>query len=88
MLLSSEIIISDTSSLILLSMIDELAILEKFAKMPEKLNLRFSGTLGLLLKAKEIGVIDKLKPIIEKIRKTNFRVSDATLQSILDIIKE
>jgi len=69
-------------------MIDELAILEKFAKMAEKLNLRFSGTLGLLLKAKEIGVIDKLKPIIEKIRKTNFRVSDATLQSILDIIKE
>src|SRR5690554_4511394 len=45
----------------------------KGRKVAEKLNLRYSGTFGLILKAKQIGLIKSVKPILEKIKSTNFR---------------
>jgi len=56
----------------------------KGRKIAEKLNLRYSGTFGLILKAKQIGIIKSVKPIIDKIRQTNFRFSDKLLDFIIE----
>jgi predicted nucleic acid-binding protein len=50
-------------------MLDEL----KGRKIAEKLNLRYSGTFGLILKAKQPGLINIVKPNLDKIKSTNFR---------------
>ncbi len=55
----------------------------KARKLAELLHLDFTGTLGLILKAKQIGLISAIKPIIEKIRSTNFRLSDDLLNNLL-----
>lgn len=48
----------------------------KARKAASRLNLRFSGTLGVMIKAKAKGLIPSIKPIIEEIRKTDFRITD------------
>ncbi len=55
----------------------------KGRKYAEKLNINFSGTLGLLLKAKNCGIIKELKPVIERIKNTNFRFSDSLLKRLI-----
>ena len=55
----------------------------KGRKIADKLNLRYSGTFGLILRAKQVGIIESVKPILDKIRKTNFRFSDKIFDSIL-----
>ena len=55
----------------------------KARKLATKLNLPFTGTFGILLKAKNKGVISAIKPIAELIQQTNFRFSDTVLKSIL-----
>lgn len=47
----------------------------KARKVAEKLGLRITGTIGILIKAKLNGVIPSIKPLFEKIRSTNFRIS-------------
>ncbi|MCK5372630.1 MAG: DUF3368 domain-containing protein [Cyclobacteriaceae bacterium] len=149
MLPNSEIIISDTSCLILLTKIDELSLLRQFGlpvfitsainkeygqKLPDwieikdpynkqyqqileldldegeasaialalelsntiiiiddlkgrkvasDLKLRYSGTFGLILRAKQEGIIDNVKDILNKIRKTNFRFSENLFNTII-----
>jgi predicted nucleic acid-binding protein len=47
----------------------------KARKTAEMLNLKFIGTIGLIIKAKLMGVIPSIKPLLQKIRQTNFRLS-------------
>lgn len=61
-------------------MLDEL----KGRKVAEKLNLRYSGTFGLILRAKQIGLIESVKPILEKIKSTNFRFNDKLFEKVLE----
>jgi predicted nucleic acid-binding protein len=60
----------------------------KARKMAEKLNLNFTGTLGVILKAKESGILASIKPIIQKIQKTNFRFSEKVMREILNEANE
>jgi len=60
----------------------------KGRKLAEKLGFKFSGTLGLLLKAKQIGIIKSIKPVLDKIRLTNFRFSEKLFTDILNQAKE
>ena len=60
----------------------------KARKVAIKLKLNFTGTLGIMLKAKEAGLIDAIKPILQKIQSTNFRFSEDVLHQILLIAKE
>ena len=60
----------------------------KGRKLAEKLGFKFSGTLGLLLKAKQIGIIKRIKPVLDKIRLTNFRFSEKLFTDILNQAKE
>src|SRR5438045_2888389 len=55
----------------------------KARKLASSLNLNFTGTLGLFLKAKQLGIIADIKPLLEKIQKTNFRFSESILKDIL-----
>ena len=65
---------------------DSILILDdmKGRKFAEGLNLRYSGTFGLLLKAKQIGVIKEVKPLLEKIRKTNFRFNEKLFEILIE----
>jgi predicted nucleic acid-binding protein len=47
----------------------------KARKMAAKLGLKFTGTIGVIVKAKLKGIIPSVKPIIQKIKKTNFYIS-------------
>ena len=55
----------------------------KGREIAERLHLKYSGTLGLLLQAKQAGLLTVLHPVVEKIRKTNFRFSEAVLDYLL-----
>lgn len=50
----------------------------------DRLKLKYSGTLGLILRLKQEGKIKNVKPLINKIRKTNFRFSERLIQTIIE----
>ena len=47
------------------------------------IKLRLVGTLGVLLMAKEAGLLPTVKPILDKLRQSEFRVSDRVYQNVL-----
>ena len=65
--------------------VDALLILDDLQarKLAEKLGLRYTGTLGIIARARKEGVIESVKPIIEKIRDTNFRFSEEVFTAII-----
>ena len=52
-------------------------------KVAARLNINFTGTFGVIAKAKKSGVISSVKPLLEKIRKTNFRFSESVFTQTL-----
>lgn len=48
----------------------------KARKVAEKLNLHYTGTIGVIIKAKLKGIIPSIKPFLDKIKQTDFRLSD------------
>ncbi len=54
----------------------------------EKLGIDFIGTLGLLIEAKEAGLIKLVKPVLEEIKKTNFRISKKLEKNVLKLAGE
>ncbi len=56
----------------------------KGRRIADKLNLRYSGTLGLILKARQEGIIESIKPVIEKINNTNFRFSEELIEFLIE----
>lgn len=47
----------------------------KARKIAQQLGLIITGTIGVIIKAKLSGIIPSIKPIIEKIKQTNFHLS-------------
>ena len=47
----------------------------KARKVAQNLGLNFTGTIGIIIKAKLNGIIPSIKPYLEKIKETNFRIS-------------
>jgi len=60
----------------------------KGRKLASQLNLRFTGTLGVLILAKKSGVVPLLKPYFEKIKTTDFRIAPDLLKRILEELGE
>lgn len=60
----------------------------KARKLASKLNLQYTGSLGVLLKAKESGIIPELRSVLLKIQNTNFRFSEKVLNEILQMAGE
>lgn len=48
----------------------------KARKIAEYLHINYTGTIGVIIKAKLSGLIPSIKPILEKIKKTDFRISN------------
>jgi uncharacterized protein len=53
-----------------------------------KLGLPIRGTLGILLDAKQAGLIAAVRPLIERLQTLGFRLSDATLAAVLTLAGE
>lgn len=47
----------------------------KARRVAKNLGLNYTGTIGIIIKAKLIGKIVSIKPYLEKIKETNFRIS-------------
>jgi predicted nucleic acid-binding protein len=56
----------------------------KGRKLAEQLQLEFTGTLGILIEAKQKALIPSLRFYFEKIEQTDFRISPDFLKILLD----
>jgi len=60
----------------------------KARKIAQQLGISFTGTLGVIIKAKLNGIIPSIKPYLEKMKATNFRISEALELEALREAKE
>lgn len=60
----------------------------KARKLAIRLNFKVTGSLGVIHKAKQLSLISSVKPLIEKLLLTDFRISDKMIEEILRINKE
>lgn len=60
----------------------------KARKVAKSLNLKITGSLGILVKAKEQGFIEKLLPVLQQVQQTDFRISENIVRKILATIGE
>jgi len=68
---------------------DLIIIDERLGRLYAKyVNLKTTGTLGILLKAKEKGLIGSIKPMIEKLQENDFYMSKSLVRQILKLANE
>ena len=60
----------------------------KARKLATRLHLKITGTLGVIHKAKQLSVITKVKPILDKLLLTDFRVADEIIKELLKLNNE
>jgi len=60
----------------------------KARKAAARLGIAYIGTLGLLVEAKEVGLIQLVKPILTQIKMTNFRIAENLERQILKLAGE
>lgn len=60
----------------------------KARKIAQGLGLNFTGTIGIIIKAKLQSIIPSIKPFIEKIKQTNFRISPEVERQAYNQAKE
>ncbi|MBW4660490.1 MAG: DUF3368 domain-containing protein [Drouetiella hepatica Uher 2000/2452] len=53
-----------------------------------QLDLAFTGTLGVLLKAKQLGHVESIAPILDQLNALNFRVAQSTAAAVLKLANE
>jgi uncharacterized protein len=57
-------------------------------KVAESLNLKVSGSIGVLIQAKQLGYLTEIKPLIAKMRQTGIYFSDRFIQAVLQKVGE
>lgn len=60
----------------------------KARKLAKRLNLKMTGALGVIHRAKQNGLIEKVKPLIDKLLTTDFRISERIIEEILTLNNE
>lgn len=60
----------------------------KARKLAQQLGIKFTGTIGVIIKAKLLGIIPSIKPLLEKIKQTDFRLSNEIEIQALQLAKE
>ena len=56
----------------------------KARKLAKNFNIDYTGTIGIIILAKQKGIISSVKPVFEKIKETNFRIAaDLELQALI-----
>ena len=90
-LLATQVDLGEASAIALSQEVeDSLILLDdlKARKLAKKLKLNFTGALGVIHKAKQVGVIKKVRPLIDKLLATNFRISEKIIDELLRINEE
>lgn len=57
-------------------------------KTAKKLNLKITGLLGIMVKAKRMGIIDSLKEVLTQLGATDFRISKELISKALEEVGE
>ena len=57
-------------------------------RVAESLELRFTGTLGLLLDAKRLGLIPAVSPLLDQLQELRFRLATHTRRAVLELAGE
>lgn len=57
-------------------------------KIAEKLKLKLTGTLGLILDAKKAGLINTITPFLDKLESLRFRLSPLTREAVVKMAGE
>ncbi len=60
----------------------------KARKLATKLHLKITGTLGVIHKAKQMNIITEVKPLIERLLSTDFRISEKIINELLKLNNE
>jgi predicted nucleic acid-binding protein len=89
--LETQVDLGEASAIALATDYDDVLLLLddlKARKLATSLNFKISGTLGVIHRAKQLGLINKVKPLIEKLLATNFRIADNIIKEILRLNNE
>ena len=57
-------------------------------RVAQQLHLKVIGTTGMLLRAKQQGIIPEIKPILDALTTANFRISAALIRKALELADE
>ncbi|HOO83770.1 MAG TPA: DUF3368 domain-containing protein [Prolixibacteraceae bacterium] len=60
----------------------------KARKLATQLKFKITGALGVIHKAKQMSIIDKVKPLIGKLLQTDFRIAENIIEEILQLNNE
>jgi predicted nucleic acid-binding protein len=60
----------------------------KARKLATQLKFKITGALGVIHRAKQLSIIDKVKPLIDKLLLTDFRIADNIIEEILKLNNE
>lgn len=60
----------------------------KARRIAKDIGLNVTGTLGILVQAKQSGLIKKLKPLLDKLIESNIRISKELYEEILKLANE
>ncbi|MCC5913570.1 MAG: DUF3368 domain-containing protein [Balneolaceae bacterium] len=60
----------------------------KGRKAAKEMGISVTGSLGVLVAAKNMGHIQAVKPLTEKIQRTNFRISEELIVRVLEKVNE
>jgi len=73
-----------------LELTDNLMILDdkKARTLANNLNFKFTGLLGVILKAKQQEIIPSVLEVLNKLKSVNFRISDAIENEVLRLANE
>ena len=89
--LETQVDVGEASAIALASEFDDVLLLLddlKARKLAMQLKFKITGTLGVIHKAKQISVINKVKPLIDKIGMTDFRIADNVIHEFLKLNDE
>lgn len=89
--LETQVDYGEASAIALATQFDDVLLLLddlKARKLAARLKFKITGTLGIIHKAKQMAIIDKVKPLIDKLLLTDFRVADNIIEEILKLNDE
>jgi predicted nucleic acid-binding protein len=89
--LETQVDLGEASAIALAKELDDVLLLLddlKARKLATRLNLKYTGAIGIITKAKQLLIIETVKPLIDKLIATNFRISKKIIDEILKINNE
>jgi predicted nucleic acid-binding protein len=89
--LETQVDVGEASAIALAVEFDDVLLLLddlKARKLATQLKFKITGTLGVIHKAKQMSIIEKVTPLIDKLLNTDFRIADDIIKEILRLNNE